>query len=262
VSTNSLQLLTIPFSHFSEKGRWAMDRSGAVYREIRFAPVVQRMAVMPFGSLTVPVLLNLPHVVRGSNEILKFADDFGSDDERLFPLDSSERAEVEALVQRFDDAIAPNVRLWFYSWATADPERLKLYGCHGLPPIQKKLMESWLAGISKMLRMHFKLDEETHARAAGIVTAEMEFVSGLLADGREYLVGGRFSAADLAFAAFTGNAVSSPEYGGWRYSPPPKPDDLVAQSDEWIATPAGQWVRRIYADHRMQRTGRPNYATV
>jgi len=45
------------------------------------------------------------------------------------------------------------------------------------------------------------------------VWRELDFVAGLLADGRPYLCGERFSAADLTFAALTAAVIVPPVYG-------------------------------------------------
>jgi glutathione S-transferase len=245
-----MQLITIPFSHFCEKGRWTLDRTGAAYRELQFAPVLHRFASLPFGSATVPVLVDAPAVVRGSNEIIEYCDQRLPEAQRLLPAHAAERSEVEALVKRFDEVVAPQIRLWVYSWANEHPQRLFDYCVGGLPSAQRPLMKALLPGISKLLTMHFKLGAETHRRSADLVSEEFAFVSDLVADGRQYLVGDRFSAADLAFAAFVGSAVSAPEYGGNKYTPPHRPDDLAQQADEWATSAAGEWVREIYARHR------------
>ncbi|MGH2905797.1 MAG: glutathione S-transferase family protein [Solirubrobacterales bacterium] len=250
-----MKLITIPFSHFCEKGRWALDLTGIPYDEVRIAPVIQRLVVMPLGSLTVPVLIDGRHVTSESNEILRLCDQRFPADEKLFPADPDLRAEVEQLVERFDTVTAPNVRLWFYAWATADPEKLREYGQHGLPPGQRRIMKAALPVISKMLSAHFEIESGTHERAAEIVTGELEFVGDLLADGRPYLVGDHFTAADLAFCAFVGNSLGAPGYGGPGFTPPPGPAELAPQVLQWAQLPVAAWVHGVYAQHRMAKPG-------
>src|SRR3954470_22891700 len=196
-----MRLMTIPFSHFCEKSRWALDRAGIPYREVMFAPVFQRLAVIPFGSLTVPILVDGRHVARGSSEIIEFCDERGPAQNRLFPLEEPERSAVAELVERFDEIVAPDFREWFYSWVTADPQRMLKYGTRGLPPIQTRAARASHQVISRVLVSHFRLDEASHAAAAASVTKEIDFVSELLSDGLEYLVADRFTAADLTFAS-------------------------------------------------------------
>jgi glutathione S-transferase len=245
-----MQLVTIPFSHFCEKGRWALDRAGFEYRELQFAPVLHRLAVMPLGSVTSPVLVDAPRVIGGTNEIIEFADASLPESERLLPSDPARRAEVDALVERFDEHVAPDARLWLYSWATEDPKRLSDFTIDSMPRAQKPLVRKGAPVIAKALIDYFKIGPETHARSAERVSDELDFVSGLLADGREYLVGDSFTAADLAFAAFVGPILDIPSYGGKKYSSPPTPAGLAEQAATWSATPACKWVAGLYERHR------------
>jgi glutathione S-transferase len=245
-----MQLVTIPFSHFCEKARWALDRTGQRYRELKFAPVIHRFAVMPLGSTTAPVLVDAPKIIRGSNEIINFADASLDEARRLYPSDAEERAAVDALVERFDEGVAPDARLWLYSWATQRPARLIDLTSSSLPAAQKPIMRAAAPAIATVLSQYFRLKPDTHERVAEAISLEFEFVSQMLSDGREYLVGDRFTAADLAFAAFAGPAIDVANYGGPNYSPPPMPRDLAAQASTWAATPAGEWVSRLYRDHR------------
>ena len=52
------------------------------------------------------------------------------------------------------------------------------------------------------------------------VWGEFDFVAELLADGRQYLCGERFGAADLTFAALSASVIVPPVYG----VPLPQPD--------------------------------------
>ena len=62
------------------------------------------------------------------------------------------------------------------------------------------------------------------------VWREFDFVAELLADGREYLCGERFSAADLTFAALSASVIVPPVYG----VPLPQPEVLPAHTASLI----------------------------
>ena len=52
------RLITIPISHFCEKARWALDRTGVPYREERHVQLVHRLYVRRAGGgTTAPVLV-------------------------------------------------------------------------------------------------------------------------------------------------------------------------------------------------------------
>ena len=75
----------------------------------------------------------------------------------------------------------------------------------------------------------------------------------LLSDGRPYLSGDRFGAADLTFAALSAAVVVPSDYG--THLPgidemPPKPKELVSQAREH---PAGKFALKLVDEHRRER---------
>ena len=77
----------------------------------------------------------------------------------------------------------------------------------------------------------------------------------LLADGRPYLCGERFTAADLTFAALAAAAIIPPGYG----TPLPQPDELSGPVDAVVRSfrehPAGAYALELFRTHRHARAG-------
>jgi glutathione S-transferase len=75
-------------------------------------------------------------------------------------------------------------------------------------------------------------------------------VDRILADGRKYLLGDRFSAIDLTFAALAAPMLQPPEH----HIPPTPIDTLPAQMQTDIrncqATDVGRFGLRLYREHR------------
>ena len=75
----------------------------------------------------------------------------------------------------------------------------------------------------------------------------------LLCDGRPYLCGERFGAADLTFAALSASVIVPPVYG----VPLPQPDVLLARhvgtGAARRAHPAGRYALEAFTDHRRER---------
>ena len=82
------------------------------------------------------------------------------------------------------------------------------------------------------------------------VWREFDFVGELLADGRPYLCGERFSAADLTFAALAAPCVVPTEYT----VPLPQPESLPAKTVALVERarehPAGRHALRMFREHR------------
>ena len=88
------------------------------------------------------------------------------------------------------------------------------------------------------------------------VWGELDFVAELLADGRPYLCGERFGAADLTFAALSASVVVPPVYG----VPLPQPDVLppacAALVERAREHPAGRYALALFAEHRREAVTR------
>ena len=99
----------------------------------------------------------------------------------------------------------------------------------------------------------FDITPETTARSRERVDMVFDEVGSRLADGRPFLVGERFSAADLTFAALAAPVLLPPECPAY----PPVADMPVAMRNDverWRATAAGRFGLAMYA--RWRRAGR------
>src|SRR5262245_59025813 len=96
-------LITIPISHYCEKARWALDRTGVPYREQAHLQLVHRLAVRRAGGrTTVPVLVCGDRVLADSADIVAEADTRAPPASRLYPDDAEAAAEVRGLESEFD----------------------------------------------------------------------------------------------------------------------------------------------------------------
>lgn len=245
-----MELITIPFSHYCEKARWGLDRARMAHVEKGYPPVVHRLALLPRGSKTTPVLVDGQRTVRGSSAILAHCDAVGHASAPLYPEDAATRREVEELVARFDERLGPTTRLWLYSWAIEDRCRLLRLTSIGLAPAKRRRLQRILPLIDGILRRALEIGPETHARCARETDEELAFVSERLADGRPFLAGERFTAADLTFAALAAPVLFPPGYGGAAIASPTEPRSLAPAVERWRDTPAGRHGMAIYRDWR------------
>jgi glutathione S-transferase len=193
--------------------------------------------------------------LRESSAIVAYADRACPDGHGLYGDDPAQRAEIAALVADFDAHVGPDARLWMYAWAVEDPARIVGLVSHGLPAGRRLALRGTAHGLRAILRRVFVIGPDTHEEAARRVDAHLAAVSERLADGRRYLVGDRFSAADLTFAALAAPAVAPRGYGGGVFAEVSMPAPLAARNDVWRQTPAGRFAQRIYDEHRLARAG-------
>ncbi|HEY8379793.1 MAG TPA: glutathione S-transferase family protein [Nannocystis sp.] len=245
-----LRLLTIGFSHYCEKARWALDLAGLDYVERDHMPIFHYAPNLLAGAArTVPALLTPRGVLRDSTAIVRFADEHLAPERRLFPPDPALLAEVTRLVERFDAVLGPSARRAAYFLLFADPAASGRVLTSTGPGWERRLGR--LAGplLRRLMTRGLKLYPEPSARAKTRTEAIFAEVGELLADGRRYLVGARFSAADLTFAALAAPVVFPPQYG-FPVSDAVLPGPARAWVEQMRATPAGRFALRLYAEER------------
>ena len=244
-------LVTIPISHFCEKARWGLERAGLEYEERRHIQIVHQLAARRHGGgKTVPVLATPGGVYAESREILRYADEHLPAAARLYPADALERKEVVALEDRFDTGIGVEGRRWLYHEVFKDPKPFTPYNLTGVPGWERRVFPFVLAPAKIYINRYLDIDDATAARALERVDAELDAVGELLSDGRRYLVGERFSAADLAFAALCAPLVAPAEYGTPLPPPEVMPDAMAARIRGWREHPAGRFATRLFAEQR------------
>jgi len=244
-------LVTIPISHYCEKARWALDRGGLEYTEKRHIQLVHRVAVKRAGGAsTAPVLRTREGVYGESHAILLYADEHVPVAQRLYPAEEPDRSQVLALEQRFDTVLGPQGRLWLYHEVFKDARRFARWNLTGVPGWERRVFPFVLAPAKMIIRRHLGISDRTAKEAADHVNEEFDAVAERLSDGRRYLVGDRFSAADLAFAALAAPAIAPPTYG----TPLPQPEDMHEDMAEavrrWRSHPAGEFALRLFREER------------
>jgi glutathione S-transferase len=246
-----LRLITIPISHYCEKARWALERAGMRYREEPHVQGVHRVAARRAGGgSTVPVLVTPDSVIGDSAEILAWVDERATSERRLYPADPAARSEVESLCRRLDERLGPSGRRLMYVHMLAQRRLTLRFNNQGVPPWEDRLLRrGWplvVRFLSRALEIRPGVEVEDEATAWG----ELDFVAGLLSDGRPYLCGERFGAADLTFAALSAPLVVPSVYGVAL----PQPDLLDAPTAALVQRarehPAGRFALRMVAEHR------------
>jgi glutathione S-transferase len=251
-----LRLVTIPISHYCEKARWALDRAGLPYREERHVQGIHRLAARRAGGgNTVPVLVTPGGVIGESQQIVAWVDERSEAEHRLLPPQREERAEVEALCRRFDDVLGPRGRRLMYVHMLARRDLVLAFNNRGVPRWEDRALRYGWPVIVRLLARALGIVPGIERDDEAAVFGELDFVAGLLADGRPYLFGERFGAADLTFAALSAAVVVPPVYG----VPLPQPDVLPHSTAVLVQRvrdhPAGRYALDLFERHRRQTLG-------
>jgi glutathione S-transferase len=244
-------LITIPISHYCEKARWALDRASVRYREKAHLQVIHRFAARRAGGgKTVPVLVLGDRVLADSAEILAEADCVAPSGRRLYPEDPEAAAEVRGLERDFDANLGPDGRRWMYHEMRGRRDLAISYGCTGVPSWERRALPLVYPVAVRMIGRILDVSAATAAESEAQVRETFDSVAERLDDGRPYLCGERFTAADLTFAALAASVLMPPEYG----VPLPQPEELpvrmAATVREFREHPAGAHALAMFRDER------------
>jgi glutathione S-transferase len=245
-----LRLVTIAPSHYCEKARWALDRVGARYREEPHLPILHFLATVRPGrkSRTVPILITPHGELTDSTDILRHLDGWVTEKERLYP--EAHRAEVEELEELFDSELGPATRRWGYCWVLDHPAAFRAMFDNGGPRAERIAFRAAEPLITRAMRQAFKVSEKGKARSLERIQSVFAKVESRLAGGKKFLVGDRFTAADLTLACLAAPALG-PE--GYKAQTPPRhilPMEMQKQMDALRATPTGEHVLRLFKEQR------------
>jgi glutathione S-transferase len=200
VSEHTGVLITVSLSHYCEKARWALDRVVLPYREEPHAPLLHRLATRRNNGGTVPVLVHGSSRLTDSTDILVHADAVSGGD-LLYPRDAALRREVDAFEEQFDTQLGPHTRRWAYQQLLPHTKLLRSLWSSQAPPLEATLLPVIAPLVRRLVRAAYKITPESAQRSLDRVRSVFSDVDKHLSDGRRFLTGNRFTAADLTFAA-------------------------------------------------------------
>lgn len=242
------KLITIPFSHYCEKARWALDRCGVDYEEEAHLPVFHYLATYRSGAKrTVPVLVDGKTVVKDSTDIVAWADKHrpGS----LIPLAGAD--DALAIEDDLDNHFGPATRRWAYYYLlpnrAADPHIVE-----GAPRWQRAMLKVSRPVAVGFLKRGLKIDAAGVERSRVKIEDTLARVDDILAHGHRYLAGDRFTVADLTFAALASPILLPPEHPAQKLPFELFPQAARDQIAAWRERPSGRFALRLYADERQR----------
>lgn len=246
-----LRLMIIAPSHYCEKARWALQRAGMAFEEEAHLPLFHLLAHRKIkAGRTTPILVTPEGVIDDSTKILHYVETKASADRKLYPTDPELRKEVDELEEKFDEKFGPHTRRYaYFHLLPIKPLVIEAFA-YRAPKTEyalfKLLFPLIRAGMQKSMNIHARSAERSKAQVDAIFAE----ISSRLADGRRYLVGGRFTAADLTFASLGAPMVLPPEYGTPLPSLAALPPALQREIEALRQTPAGQFILRMYREER------------
>lgn len=249
-------LLTIAPSHYCEKARWALERFGVPYREETHMPLFHRFAHKKHGAgNTTPALVTGDGVFDDSTKILHYLDARAPAGRELYPRDPALRREVDELEEHFDEKLGPHTRRLAYFHLMPDAKMTLEAMVWKVPPSEERWGRRLFPLLRALMRKAMQIDAPGAARSRERIEKVFGEVAERLRDGRRYLVGDRFTAADLTFAALSAPGLLPSGYGAPLPSMEALKPELQAEIAHFREHPAGAFALRMYAEER--RRGAP-----
>jgi glutathione S-transferase len=233
------------FSNFNEKARWALDFKHVSHVRRSLLPGGPRAIAFSLRG-TLPVLdLDGERIVDTTRIIAALERRFPA--RPLYPDDPRERAAALELEDFFDEQAGHELRrAGFYQWRTS-PGFVSAFLTVGRGRSTRALMRATLPGGLAYARRRYRIYPADAEQARVKLAAALDRIIAELGPSG-YLVGERFSVADLTAAALL-FPLAMPAELQYRY--PPLPD--WGPLEPHTRHPAVEWIREIYRRHRGAR---------
>ncbi|MBA2630201.1 MAG: glutathione S-transferase family protein [Thermoleophilaceae bacterium] len=252
----TLVLWHIELSHYNEKARWALDYKGLRYE--RRVPMpglhgVRALIETRGAQRRLPVLEIDGRAVGDSTAIIAALEEYAPDPP-LYPAHPADRARALQLEDYFDEQLGPEVRrfVWHHTLADTDAVSRALFTAPNRG--RERMLRATAPVAGFFVRRDYGADDDGARRAREAVVASMDRLESELQPSG-YLVGDSFTVADLTAAALFTPALHPP---GRPFMPSAVVPAVQELREELAARPGGEWVTRMYAEHRGAYAGVPD----
>ncbi len=236
----------LAMSHYNEKARWALDYKRVPHTRRAVMPAAHALVAMRLGGRdTFPVMTVGDAVYPDSSEIIAVLEEM-QPDPPLYPADPAERARALELEERFDLGIGRTVRQVGYQGILADPQVAAGMLSVGGPPSRRRAVSLVFPVLAPAMKNKFRVPGPGDDGPLTELESEIDFVGSEVGDSG-FLVGNRFSVADLTAAALLAPVVCAEAMPAGL---PPFPPGLQELSARLRQTPGGAWARETYLEYR------------
>jgi glutathione S-transferase len=196
-------------SHYNEKVRWALDHKRWPHRRTSLVPgfhIVRARSLsgqsqLPILKLDGQVLLDSTHIIQELERRQPLP--------ALYPQDPAERARALTLESYFDDEVAPALRLLLWNAYLEHPALCARLAADGEPDWMRGAWRALHPVFVPIFRINIGLSRRTLKLARDRLGGYIDRIEDSIRPSG-YLVGERFSVADLSVAAVRAGLAGPP----------------------------------------------------
>jgi glutathione S-transferase len=234
-------------SHYNDKARWALDYKGVRHVRHSLLPGLHIPRVLWMtGQKSVPVLVMDGRRIADSTRIIA-ALEAAYPEPPLYPADEGERRHALVLEDLFDEQLGPHVRRALFHEILPATDYAASLMATGVSPAARVAYRAAFPAIRTLMRLDMGIDDEHARRSREKVEAGLDRIERELG-ARDYLVGDRFTVADLTAAALLSPLVAPDEYPYPLPGPYPPPAEAYRRSFD--GRRALEWAGEMYRRHR------------
>jgi glutathione S-transferase len=239
-------LWQLRFSHFNEKGRWALDYKRVPHRRRSLVPGRHSLSSRRLGGQgTTPMLVIDGKTIGDSTEIVAELER-RNPDPPLCPDNEIDRHAALELEDRFDRELGPQIRSALFASLVSDRRLTLALVTQGLPARERRIGTALWPLMKVGIKRTLPADAEAGRRGRDATVAALDRIESEL--NGDYLVGDRFSVADLTAAALLFPLVAPPQYA---YQLPDRwPDDWEEFRASLSERSGYRWALEMFARHR------------
>jgi glutathione S-transferase len=243
-------LWQLQISHYNEKVRWALDYKRIPHTRRSMLPGVHRLVARRLaGIVTSPVLTIGEEGIGDSSAILQAVEERWPEP-ALIPREPAERQRALELEEYFDEELGPHIRRAVYYELLPYPDVVVPLFTDGASGVSRALLRGGFPLLRLGMRQLMDIYEAPAARSREKTVEALDTLETELGTG-DYLVGDRFSIADLTAASLFYPLALPPEFP---YASPSF-DDLPEGAREFIGSMrdrrGGRWIAEMYRRHRL-----------
>jgi len=240
-------LYHIQISHYNEKARWALDYKRIPH--LRRAPPPMMHSVWALAmtrGTTFPVLALNGERIGDSTRIIEALEQ-RYPEPPLYPSDPEDRRRALELEEFFDEELGPHIRRAVFAEVTRDPVSFAQAAAPRAGRVEHLIYRTTATAAAPILRLRYGINPDTAELGRQKTRAALDRVSAEVQPSG-YLVGERFSVADLTAAALLMPIVWPEEA---EYLPRgPWPEPVHRWRDSVSDHPGFDWVSDMYSRHR------------